>query len=493
MKKKRQEKDMTRQVVNPYLPEGEYIPDGEPHVFGDRVYVYGSHDKANSLRYCPGDYVVWSAPVNDLGNWSNPGVAYPRRGVRNRLGIRCMWAPDCCRGRDGRFYLYYCFDFDNRILVAVSDYPDREFSFYGYVHHADGTLYGQGKRDIMCFDPGVFVDDDGAVYLYSGYSANEDLRTMLNRRGISNVDGTGNQVIRLQEDMLTIEGEPKSLIPGYKNSLGTGFEGHEMYEASSMRKIKGKYYFIYSSRLSHELAYAISDYPDRDFRFGGAIVSNGDIGYHGAKQEDASTYWGNVHGSIERIDGKYYVFYHRQTGKTEQSRQGCIEPIHIKEDGSIDQVEVTSQGANGRPLSGKGYYPSYIACNVRSKKGAIKCAYGPLSRFRYGEHPCIAEYQKGKQCIRNMKDGALAGFKYFSLQGKTALTISVRGSGGEMEIYLEEGGQPIGRIPFVKNKKWQNATAILPFPEKESALYFVYRGSGKIDWKGFTMTPVEKK
>ena len=28
------------QVFNPYLPEWEYIPDGEPYVIGDRVYVY---------------------------------------------------------------------------------------------------------------------------------------------------------------------------------------------------------------------------------------------------------------------------------------------------------------------------------------------------------------------------------------------------------------------------------------------------------------------
>lgn len=34
-----------RQAVNPYLPLYEYIPDGEPHVFGDRLYLYGSHDR----------------------------------------------------------------------------------------------------------------------------------------------------------------------------------------------------------------------------------------------------------------------------------------------------------------------------------------------------------------------------------------------------------------------------------------------------------------
>ncbi len=53
-------------MPNPFLPLTEYIPDGEPHVFGDRVYLYGSHDAANSVRFCAKDYAVWSAPVNDL-------------------------------------------------------------------------------------------------------------------------------------------------------------------------------------------------------------------------------------------------------------------------------------------------------------------------------------------------------------------------------------------------------------------------------------------
>ena len=56
-------------MPNPYLPLWEYIPDGEPRVFGDRVYIYGSHDRAGSDEFC--DYVLkcWSAPVSDLNNW----------------------------------------------------------------------------------------------------------------------------------------------------------------------------------------------------------------------------------------------------------------------------------------------------------------------------------------------------------------------------------------------------------------------------------------
>ena len=30
--------------MNPFLPLWEYTPDGEPHIFGDRIYLFGSHD-----------------------------------------------------------------------------------------------------------------------------------------------------------------------------------------------------------------------------------------------------------------------------------------------------------------------------------------------------------------------------------------------------------------------------------------------------------------
>ena len=43
---------MKKQAFNPYLPSWEYVPDGEPYVFGDRVYVYGSHDYYNGYVFC---------------------------------------------------------------------------------------------------------------------------------------------------------------------------------------------------------------------------------------------------------------------------------------------------------------------------------------------------------------------------------------------------------------------------------------------------------
>lgn len=55
------------QVFNPFLPIDEYIPDGEPHVFGDRVYLYGSHDKEGGETFCigkSGGYYVFALPVD---------------------------------------------------------------------------------------------------------------------------------------------------------------------------------------------------------------------------------------------------------------------------------------------------------------------------------------------------------------------------------------------------------------------------------------------
>ena len=73
---------MIKQVYNPYLPLDEYIPDGEPHVFGDRIYIFGSHDREGGSTYCELDYTVYSAPVSDLTDWKCEGIIY--RAVQER-------------------------------------------------------------------------------------------------------------------------------------------------------------------------------------------------------------------------------------------------------------------------------------------------------------------------------------------------------------------------------------------------------------------------
>ena len=165
---------MKKQAYNPYLPSWEYIPDGEPHVYGDRVYVYGSHDQFNGWVFCQGDYMCWSAPVDDLADWRCEGVIYERDAdPMNADGRACLYAPDVTQGPDGRWYLYYALDKFPVVSVAVCDSPAGHYKFLGYVRYKDGTRLGERKGDEPQFDPAVITEGD-KTYLYTGFCGRGD-------------------------------------------------------------------------------------------------------------------------------------------------------------------------------------------------------------------------------------------------------------------------------------------------------------------------------
>src|SRR5690554_2798406 len=165
---------MKKQGFNPYLPSWEYILDGEPYVFNDRVYVYGSHDRFNGYVYCMNDYVCWSAPVDDLTDWRYEGVIYKKTDDPiNPEGSMFLYAPDVTVGPDGRYYLYYVLDKVPIVSVAVSDTPAGKYEFYGYVKDENGNRLGEREKDEPQFDPGVLTEGD-KVYLYTGFSAKGD-------------------------------------------------------------------------------------------------------------------------------------------------------------------------------------------------------------------------------------------------------------------------------------------------------------------------------
>ena len=224
-----------KQVFNPYLPSYEYIPDGEPRVFGDRIYLYGSHDRFGSAGFCLNDYVCYSADVNDPTDWKYEGVIYPKTadprnqnipkdapeqtllfGIKpekeedlNPRGIHAQWAPDVVQGPDGRYYLYYCLDFLPEVGVAVCDTPAGKYEYLGLVKHADGTPLGKREGDLLQFDPGIYVEGN-EIYLYSGNAPMDPKYE----------NGTqGSQVMKLMSDMVTLKEEPRKLLPSQEIPL----------------------------------------------------------------------------------------------------------------------------------------------------------------------------------------------------------------------------------------------------------------------------------
>jgi hypothetical protein len=468
-----------KQAFNPYLPSWEYIPDGEPYVFGDRVYVYGSHDRFNGHAFCLNDYVCWSAPVDNLGDWRCEGVIYRKTDdPLNPDGSMCLYAPDVTVGPDGRYYLYYVLDKVSVVSVAVSDTPAGKFEFYGYVRYPDGTRLGEREGDQHQFDPGVLTEGD-RTYLYTGFCPRGDR----SRKGcLATVLGP---------DMLTIVEEPVFVLPSEPYSAGTGFEGHEYFEAPSIRKRGDTYYLIYSSILMHELCYATSKHPTKCFQYGGVIVSNADMYIDSYKPADKPMYYGgNNHGSMVEIGGQWYIFYHRQTNGHHFSRQGCAEPIRFRGDGSIVQAEMTSCGLNGGPLAGRGEYPAHIACNLFCKDEELYV--GTYGAWMDGRFPKIT--QDGKDgdeepgYIANMRDSATAGFKYFDCRGVKRVRIKVRGyAKGAFEVKTAWDGPAHGVIPVDFTNIWKEYAADITIPDGVYALYFTYRGEGNAQLKSFAL------
>ncbi len=462
-----------KQAFNPYLPSWEYIPDGEPHVFGDRVYVFGSHDLYNSHVFCLGNYVCWSAPVDDLSDWRCEGTIYEKTmDPLNKEGKMCLYAPDVTIGPDGRYYMYYCLDKVPVVSVAVCDTPAGKYQFYGYVVDKEGQRLGEREGDIPQFDPAVITEGD-RTYLYTGFC------------GAGDKSRWGAMATVIGPDMITIEEGPDFIIPGSEYSKGTVFEKHAYFEGPSIRKIGDTYYLVYSSEVMHELCYATSKEPTRGFVYRGVIVSNCDVGIDTYKPaERPMAYGANNHGGMVNINGQYYIFYHRQTNGSWYSRQGCAEKITVQQDGSIHQIELTSCGLNEGPLKGEGYYPAYLACNLFAKEPEKYV--GDFNAPKIMQDGMDGMEEIGY--ITNVADEVTAGFKYFDCTDVREISIYTRGYiQGKMQVKAKWDGEVLAEIPVDFTNVWEKYTAKISFPEKVTAIYFTYIGGGCGDFKGFDL------
>ena len=522
-----------KQAFNPFLPLDEYIPDGEPHIFEGRVYIFGSHDKEGGYTFCMEDYVTYSASVDDLSDWRYEGVIYKASQDPYYPKMKYMYAPDVVQGNDGRYYLYYCMAGDygiggytRPISVAVCNTPGGKYEFLGYVRNPDGSP----MMKYVCFDPAAF-NDNGTIRIYYGtrygyeeepdFSENDEYlqkeAEMFGRTReeiLSYPDSImGPSMVVLEDDMLTVKEEAKHIIP-YKVK-GTSFEEHPFFEASSMRKVGEKYYFVYSSWLNHELCYATSDYPDRDFVFGGTIVSNGDIGYNGRTSEEKLNMTGTTHGSIIEINNQWYVFYHRLTHKSDYSRQACAEKITIAPDGSIAQVEMTSCGLNDGALKAEGAYPAIIACNITN--GHMPFGSNSIYTFSF---PNVTNFGD-ERFIAEIGNNTLIGYKYFDFRNISEICVIARketeknkviqeaparkdercdaeaersrafenssdvGSKAYFDILTAEKGESVGRIfvPEDFGDEWKKLSAKVNIPDGVFPLYFKYQGKGTVQLK----------
>lgn len=470
-------------ACNPVLPVSVCIADGEPHVFGDRVYLFGSHDTAGGESFCLEDYEFYSAPLSDLSDWTSKGSNYSaKQDPLYGENAKYLFAPDVVQGNDGRYYLYYCLagwkgdgGYSHPISVAVCDTPDGHYEYHGVVKNKDGTPY----KGFVCFDPAV-MNDDGTIRLYFGTGPFRGMEiTRWNKfflakvyAGIfdkpaesftQNPGPLGANAAVLDDDMLTLKEEPKRICDT------RDFKGHTFFEGSSIRKIGDTYYFVYSSEKNHELCYATSKYPDHDFKYRGTLVSNGDVGYNGRKEKKRVNATGTTHGGMEKIGDKWYIFYHRLTHGCDYSRQMCAQPLVIMKDGSIPQVEMTSLGLNDHDLPGTGEYSAAICCNISNGKMPH------IANKICTDIPHIT-HSGDEVFIKNAAKSTEVVYKYFSIEKNIRLNITARGT-GTLQVYLDN--HLVGDMTF-SNDTWDKKDVSIDVSYQHTQLKLIVK-EGNLD------------
>ncbi len=378
-------------MANPILPLWECIPDGEPRQFGDRVYIYGSHDRFGCDRFCDYKLKCWSAPVSNLNDWTCHGHIFQTRPDTDHESSVShtdheLYAPDVVE-KNGKYYLY-TYIAGAPGCVSVSDRPEGPFKFLSIYEYAPEDAGDNGIFN----DPGVLVDDDGKVYVYYGF------------------EGSNMNELDPETMYKVIPGSLKKQVVDDRREVPAE---KRFYEASSPRKIGDTYYLIYSPRKGSLLAYATSNSPTGPFTARGYIIDNG-VDFPG----------GNNHGSLCKVGDQWYIFYHRMTNNSVFSRRACVEKVQILSDGSIPTVEMTSLGFE-ESLSPYKPVKAEIACVLIG--GCF-----------------VTEKDLFRRVVTQITDECIIGYKYFDFgedySTKTMeLAVKITGMGckGKLHVLID--------------------------------------------------------
>jgi len=292
---------------NPII-RNQYSADPSARVFGDKVYLFPSHDilaaegRGRVGWFCMEDYHVFSSA--DLTDWTDHGVIIQQNKVPwVRPDSYSMWAPDCIE-RNGKYYFYFpsspqdttAYGRGFAIGVAIASKPDGPY-----------VTQPTPIKGVHGIDPNVLIDKDGQAYLY--WSA-------------------GNiYAAKLKENMIELASDPVILKDLPTKGLKEGpnvFERNEIYYLT----------FPHVENKIERLEYSTSDNPLGPFKMTGVIMDESPTGC-----------WTNHH-SVIQFKNQWYLFYHDRdySPNFDKARSVRTDSLFFNDDGTIKKVIPTFRG-----------------------------------------------------------------------------------------------------------------------------------------------------
>lgn len=487
---------------NPYLPLWEHLPDGEPRVFEDpdrpghyRIYIIGSHDLRYD-SYCGPDIRMWSAPVDDLSSWRDEGPIFTYA-VDGEWDV--MYAPDLVeiRRKDGRkeYYLYpHSRGAGREAMIARGDRPDGPFTPVNLTPDGKRTLPGS----ILGFDPSIYVeyvtdpsDPDYEIgfraYGYWGFqrsmAAQLDQSTMYSVR-------PGTEVIPYFMPAGLRYGELRQPDVPYPCIWpGEDLGAFNFFEASSIRRIGNKYVTIYSGYSGPDygvgssnsaLRYAYSDSPLGPWKSGGVLVDSRAPELNSDGTRIVTTNAGhNTHGSMEQINGQWYVFYHRPPRGFGFARQAMVAPVKV-----VSDERPVSEGGKVVITGYDPFAPEGRRTVADSQGHEYRGAEVTSEGFHIYGLPPYAYYSAGIACylsdvrlqqdswdvwdngapVGGMRNGHIVGYKYFGFggldaprNGLKAFEGTAKGNATRFNLFLKPLTDEAFKVSVWLDGPWDNA------------------------------------
>lgn len=425
---------------NPII-RNQYSADPSARVFGNRVYLYPSHDilategKGRKDWFCMEDYHVFSS--ENLVDWTDHGMIVQQNNVPwVRPESYSMWAPDCIE-RNGKYYFYFPSTPNETVAntrgfvigVAVADKPTGPF--------LPQTSPIKGVQGI---DPNVFIDKDGQAYLYWSQG---------------NIFGA-----KLKGNMLELDSEVKTLEALPTKGLK---EGPYVFER------KGIYYMTYPhvEDKIERLEYAMSDNPLGPFKVMGAIMDESPTGC-----------WTNHH-SILEFKNQWYLFYHHNdySPTFDKARSVRADSLSFNSDGTIKKVMPTLRGIGVTKAHSKIQIDRYSKI---SEKGVSIAFVDSLDTF------------KGWKTVFINSD-AWVQYNTVDFGEKPVKSVVVKAlsnTGGTLQICTHGiNGVVIAEVKIPVNSDWQNITVpVKKQVEDIQNLYVLLKENNKqveVDWISF--------
>ena len=495
----------TANAQNPYLPLWEHLPDGEPRVFEDpdnpgkyRAYIIGSHDLTYTA-YCGNDIRMWSAPVEDLSQWRDEGPIFSHY-VNGKWDT--MYAPDLVEVKDratGKktYWLYpHSRGWRRVAMVCKGDRPNGPFTPVNLTE--DGTQCVDGS--LIDFDPSVFIENitnkkdpdyDKGFRAYVFYGFRHSTAYELDQDNMYAVrPGTKihDYFIPASERYGEVRDPKGTEYPALYKGQNPG--DFNFFEASSIRQVGNKYVMVFSGysgpdyglgSTNSALRYAFGDSPLGPWRSGGVLVdSRGVVPNEDGSRLTTTNFGHNTHGSIQEINGQWYVFYHRPPRGFGNARQAMVAPIKIEWDkkkvADGGKVRITAYDPyvkNNEWTASASDGTCYTGAEVTSEGFQI-FGLPPYKYYSAG----IACYVNGNNWMQDNFDNwnnsmdlagitnrGIVGFKYFGFGGLPQDTKGVKafdgakkGDNATLCLNLTPGGHGAFKIHVMLDGPYANST-----------------------------------